>query len=128
MPQMNCFATDLSNDEQVDNAVKGSEVIYLMVGFDYNIKVWREKWPKLMRATIDACIKYRQSCWSEKRKSFLIETVYKNLKKGKRPTWFIEADKKHSFTFTPDAKATAILANTADAYNQVCTYRPIETP
>ena len=34
--------------------------------------------------------------------------------------WFINADKYHSFTFTPDAaKAIAILGNTPDAYNQV---------
>lgn len=53
-------------------------------------------------------------------KSFLIEVVYKNIKKGKKPNWFINADKKHSFTYTPDAaKATALLGNTADAYGQV---------
>jgi nucleoside-diphosphate-sugar epimerase len=53
-------------------------------------------------------------------KSFLIEVVYKNLKKGKRPNWFVDADKKHSFTYTPDAaRATALLGNTQDAYNQV---------
>jgi nucleoside-diphosphate-sugar epimerase len=52
--------------------------------------------------------------------SFLIELVYKNLKKGKRPMWLIDPDKKHSFTYTPDAaSATALLGNTADAYNQV---------
>jgi nucleoside-diphosphate-sugar epimerase len=46
--------------------------------------------------------------------------VYKNLKKGKTANWFINADKKHSFTFTPDAaKATAMLGNTDDAFNQV---------
>jgi nucleoside-diphosphate-sugar epimerase len=53
-------------------------------------------------------------------KSFVNETVYKNLKKGKRANWFMNADKKHSFTFTPDAAvATALLGNTDDAYNQV---------
>ena len=53
-------------------------------------------------------------------KSFLIEVVYKNLKKGKRPNWFIDADKKHSFTFTPDAaRAVALLGNTPDVWNQV---------
>ena len=46
--------------------------------------------------------------------------MYKNLKKGKRPNWFINAGKKHSFIYTPDAaKATAILGNTPDAYDQV---------
>jgi nucleoside-diphosphate-sugar epimerase len=53
-------------------------------------------------------------------KSFVIEMVYKNLKKGKAANWFINADRKHSFTYTPDAaKATALLGNTDDAYNQV---------
>ena len=52
-------------------------------------------------------------------KSFLIETVYKNLKKGKRAQWFCDASKIHSFTYTPDAaKATALLGNTPDAFNQ----------
>ena len=52
--------------------------------------------------------------------SILMETVYKNLKKGKKASWFADADKKHSFTYTPDAaKATALLGNTPDAYNQI---------
>ena len=53
-------------------------------------------------------------------KSFVTEMVYKNLKKGKSANWFVDADKKHSFTYTPDAaRATALLGNTPDAYNQV---------
>jgi nucleoside-diphosphate-sugar epimerase len=53
-------------------------------------------------------------------KSFVNEMVYKNFKKGKAANWFVDADKKHSFTYTPDAaKATALLGNTPDAYNQV---------
>jgi hypothetical protein len=36
------------------------------------------------------------------------------------PTGLLMANKKHSFIYTPDAaKATAILGNTPDAYNQV---------
>ena len=53
------FPADLSNPAIVDQAVEGSDVVYLVVGFDYNIKVWEEKWPRLMRATIDACIKHK---------------------------------------------------------------------
>jgi nucleoside-diphosphate-sugar epimerase len=171
---------DLSDVSNVERAVEGSEVVYLMVGFDYKLKVWQDKWPKLMRATIDACIKHNaklvffdnvylydknsiphmteespinppskkgmvrkeiaEMLLNEVRskkltaliarsadfygpnneKSFLIEVVYKNIKKGKKPNWFIDADKKHSFTYTPDAaRATALLGNTEDAYNQV---------
>ena len=174
------YPADLSDVNMVEKAIIGSEVVYLMVGFEYNSKVWRENWPKLMRATIDACIKhnaklvffdnvymYDQSAIpnmteespinpSSKKgavrkeiadmilkevkagkltaliarsadfygpnneKSLLNEVVYKNIKKGKTPNWFINANLKHSFTYTPDAaKATAILGNTPDAFNQV---------
>jgi nucleoside-diphosphate-sugar epimerase len=171
---------DLSQPGEVDEAVEGSDVVYLVVGFDYKLNVWEEKWPKLMRNTIDACIKNNarlvffdnvymydpgaiphmteespinppakkgevrkqisQMLLDEARsgklmaliarsadfygpgnkKSFVTEMVYKNLKKGRTPNWFINADRKHSFTYTPDAaKATALLGNTTDAYNQV---------
>lgn len=174
------FPADLSDASQVEKAIAGSEVVYLLVGFDYNLKIWKDKWPKLMRSTIDACIKHKAKLvffdnvylydinaiphmtensainppskkgtvrkeiadmllnevksgkltaliarsadfyGPNNDKSFLIEVVYKNIKKGKKPNWFIDINKKHSFTYTPDAaKATALLGNTADAYNQV---------
>lgn len=174
------FPADLADTAQVDKAIEGSAVVYLLVGFDYKKKTWQEKWPKLMRATINACKKYKvklvffdnvylydvsamdhmtedspinarsekgkvrmeisEMLMSEVRsgklnaliarspdfygprneKSFLIEMVYKNIKKGKRPNWFMDATKKHSLIYTPDAaKATALLGNTEDAYNQV---------
>lgn len=52
--------------------------------------------------------------------SFATVTVFHNLKKGKKAQWFIDANKKHSMIYTPDAaKATAILGNTNFAYNQI---------
>ncbi|HEX9253432.1 MAG TPA: NAD-dependent epimerase/dehydratase family protein [Ignavibacteriaceae bacterium] len=52
--------------------------------------------------------------------SFATVTVFENLKKGKKAQWFLDASKKHSMTYTPDAgKATAILGNTNSAYNQI---------
>jgi nucleoside-diphosphate-sugar epimerase len=174
------FPADLSKPEMVDRAVEGSEVVYLVVGLDYKLNVWEAQWPKLMKAVLDACIKYNsrlvffdnvymydinaiphmteespinppsrkgavrkhiaQMLLDEVKagkllaliarsadfygpdndKSVVMEIGYKNLKKGKSANWFINADKKHSFTFTPDAaKATALLGNTVDAFNQV---------
>ena len=174
------FPADLTQPGLIEKAVAGSEVVYLMVGLDYNLKVWQQKWPVIMQATIDACIKHNAKLvffdnvymydinaiahmtenspinppskkgqvrsqiaemmlfaiksgkltgliarsadfyGPNNDKSFLIEVVYKNIKKGKKPNWFMNADKKHSFTYTPDAaKATALLGNTADAYGQV---------
>ena len=55
-----------------------------------------------------------------KKTSILTETVLDNLAKGKKAFWLANAEVKHSFTYTPDAgKATALLGNTLDAYNQV---------
>jgi nucleoside-diphosphate-sugar epimerase len=174
------FPADLTDASQVEKAVEGSEVVYLLVGFDYKLKVWQHNWPRLMRATIDACIKHHAKLvffdnvyiydknaiphmteesainppskkglvrkeiaemllnevnagkltaliarsadfyGPDNEKSLLIELVYKNMKKGKKSNWFINVDKKHSFTYTPDAaKATALLGNTNNAYKQV---------
>jgi nucleoside-diphosphate-sugar epimerase len=52
------MSLDLTLPAAIDRAVKGSDVVYLVVGFDYNIKVWESQWPTLMKNTIDACIKY----------------------------------------------------------------------
>ncbi len=174
------FPADLSDNAQIDKAIEGSEVVYVTIGFDYNIKVWREKWPTLMKAVIESCEKHQAKLVffdnvymydpneipkmteasrvnpSSKKgkvraevaqmildavqskkitaliarsadfygphndKSILVETVVKNLKKGKTAQWFADATQKHSFTYTPDAaKATALLGNTPDTYNQV---------
>ncbi len=52
--------------------------------------------------------------------SMLNETVIKPLSNGKKASWLSSGGFKHSFTYTPDAgKATALLGNTADAFNQV---------
>jgi len=57
---------------------------------------------------------------SIKNASVLTETVFNNLSQGKKANWLGSVKYRHSFTYTPDAgKATALLGNTADAYNQV---------
>lgn len=46
--------------------------------------------------------------------------IFDDFKKGKKASWLVNANKQHNFTYTPDAgKATALLGNTADAFNQV---------
>jgi nucleoside-diphosphate-sugar epimerase len=174
------FPADVTIPGMVDRAVAGSDVVYLVVGFEYKLSVWEDKWPKLMKDTIAACKKHNarlvffdnvymydiksiphmtedsplnppskkglvrkqilQLLMDEVKagklmalvarsadfygtasdKSFITEMVYKNLKNGKNPNWVMNADKKHSFTYIADAaKATALLGNTDDAYNQV---------
>ncbi|MBN8577511.1 MAG: NAD(P)H-binding protein [Cytophagales bacterium] len=174
------FKADLTNREQVFKAVEGSEIVYLMVGFDYNTKLWQQLWPPLIKNVIDACLQVnaklvffdnvyaiggnhvnhitenspisptskkgevraevdRQLLESvEKRnlkaiiarsadffsgvrkKSMLMNIVYDNLAKGKKAQWFCNAKVIHSVSYTPDlAKGTAILGNSAEAYNQI---------
>ncbi len=174
------FPADLLDPEKVDKAIEGSEVVYLLVGFEYKTKVWKESWPLLMHSVITSCKKHKAklvffdnmylydanelphmtensrinppSVKGEIRKivydmmmdevksgnltalvarsadfygpgnetSFVIQVIYKNLLKGKNPNWFLDVNNKHSLTYTPDAaKATAILGNTPDAFNQV---------
>ena len=174
------FPADLTDANALDKAIEGSEIVYLVIGFDYNLKTWQNNWPKLMKATIESCIKHQAKlvffdnmymydkseipnmtedsainpsskkgvvrkiiaemllkAVKEKKinaliarapdfygpgnkNSYLIQVVYNNLIKGKNANWFINANKKHSFIYTPDAaKATALLGNTPDSYNQV---------
>lgn len=46
---------DITKRDSVVEAVKGSEVVYLTAGFQYDIRVWRETWPVVMRNVLDAC-------------------------------------------------------------------------
>jgi len=173
------FKANLFNADETFKAVKGSEVVYLTVGLQYDTNVWRTQWPPLMKNVIEACKEHNNKLvffdnvysygkvngWmtentpdkpdSEKGKvrawlnemimnevrqgnlkaliakaadfygpetplSFVKIMVFDNFKKGKKAQWFINVNKKHSFTYTPDAgKGTAILGNTESAYNQV---------
>lgn len=52
--------------------------------------------------------------------SVVTVTVFDNLSRGKSAQWLVNDQVKHSFTYTPDAgKATALLGNTENAFNQV---------
>src|ERR1700742_2529374 len=52
------FAADVTNAAELDSAIAGSEIVYLTVGFEYKLAVWRKNWPALMSNTIASCKKY----------------------------------------------------------------------
>ncbi|MEQ9423024.1 MAG: NAD-dependent epimerase/dehydratase family protein [Cyclobacteriaceae bacterium] len=54
-PGDDLFPCDLTDPVKLKEAVKGSEVVYLTVGLDYNLKVWEDIWPRIMRGAIEAC-------------------------------------------------------------------------
>lgn len=54
-PTDETFAADLLDANAVSEAVKGSDVAYLVAGLKYDANVWADQWPRVMRNTIDAC-------------------------------------------------------------------------
>lgn len=50
---------DLSDPAMLDDAVKGSDVVYVTIAFEYKTSVWKEKWPTFMRSLIESCKKHR---------------------------------------------------------------------
>jgi len=54
------------------------------------------------------------------RNGMIREMIFKNFASNKKANWLSSLNYKHSVTYTPDAgKATALLGNTENAYNQV---------
>ena len=49
------FPASLLDAELTQQAVQGSEVVYLTVGLPYRLKVWQHQWPLIMDNVIDAC-------------------------------------------------------------------------
>jgi len=54
-PTDELFKADLTNREDVFKAIEGSDIVYLLVGLQYNTKVWQQQWPPLVKNVIDAC-------------------------------------------------------------------------
>jgi nucleoside-diphosphate-sugar epimerase len=48
------IAADLSNLDDTLRAVSGSRIVFLVVGLKYDVKVWRELWPRIMHNAIEA--------------------------------------------------------------------------
>jgi nucleoside-diphosphate-sugar epimerase len=49
------FKADLTRREEVLAAIEGSEIVYVVVGFPYNLKVWQDSWPPFIHNVIDGC-------------------------------------------------------------------------
>lgn len=53
------FPANLLDAAKTDEAVKGSDIVYLTVGLPMDADLWAEQFPAMMRNTIDACKKHR---------------------------------------------------------------------
>lgn len=58
-PTDKVFAADLLDKHQTEEAVKGSEVVYLTAGLPMDTQLWIDQWPSLMTNVISACKKYK---------------------------------------------------------------------
>jgi nucleoside-diphosphate-sugar epimerase len=75
---------------------------------------------EVAKGTLTALIARSADFYGPNANNNITQMIIDNFKKGKKADWLASADKIHSFTYTPDAgKATALLGNTADAYNKV---------
>ncbi|MFZ4401127.1 MAG: NAD-dependent epimerase/dehydratase family protein [Bacteroidales bacterium] len=52
------FSADFTDANQINQAVKGSEICYITVGFEYNTKIWQQQWPFFIKNVVEACIQY----------------------------------------------------------------------
>ena len=50
---------DLLNTSQVEQAVAGSEIVYLTVGLPYDTKIWQAEWEPIMQNVINACERHQ---------------------------------------------------------------------
>ena len=55
IPGAENIIADVTDRDSVFDAVKGSDYVYLLVGLEYSLKVWKSSWPVIMRNVIDAC-------------------------------------------------------------------------
>jgi nucleoside-diphosphate-sugar epimerase len=59
IPGAESFKADISSYEQVLASVQNSDVVYICAGLAYDVKVWADLWPKIMKNAIEACKQVR---------------------------------------------------------------------
>lgn len=52
------FGTDISNYDEVKNATKDTEIVFLTMGLQFYTKDWQKTWPIFMHNLINACIEF----------------------------------------------------------------------
>lgn len=52
------YPMDLNDLSKLDDALKGSKIVYLVVGFEYKLSVWQDIWPRFVQEVINACKKH----------------------------------------------------------------------
>jgi nucleoside-diphosphate-sugar epimerase len=118
-------AADLMHYQQVAEAVKGSSVVYLTAGLQYNVKIWAQSWPVIMRNTIDACQQHQAKliffdniyCLGKVNGPMTEETPFNPVSKKGEIRARIASDLLNEIKA---GKLTALIARAADFYGPHC--------
>ncbi len=49
------YKAEILNADELKHAISGSEIVYVTVGFEYSIKIWRQNWPKFIQNLLTIC-------------------------------------------------------------------------
>lgn len=180
MQDADTMIADMTRQDDAIRAVSGAHIAILTLGLQYNLKIWQEFWPRIMKNVIEACKQegtkliffdnvymyglvhgkmteqtpYNPSSkkgevrvkiarmienefnggsltasiarsadlygpWGDK-SSVPYIMVLDKLLKSKKPQWMVNADSRHSFTYTLDAaRALYMLAMDEKTFGQV---------
>ncbi|HSJ69201.1 MAG TPA: NAD-dependent epimerase/dehydratase family protein [Anditalea sp.] len=49
------LTADLLNPDELENAIKGSDIVYVTIGFPYRYKIWKKEWPSFIKSLLTIC-------------------------------------------------------------------------
>src|SRR4051794_38616715 len=49
------LSLDVNDLKQINTAIKGSKIVYVVIGFEYKLSVWQKIWPAFMKEVLWAC-------------------------------------------------------------------------
>ncbi len=116
------YPIDVNDLSQIDKAIAGSEVVYVVIGFEYKLSVWQTIWPVFLQEVIKACKKYKARLvffdnvymYEKSAIPFMTETspVHAPSKKGK------VRQQLHEMIMNEvnNGSLTALIARSADFY------------
>lgn len=54
-PSDEILSANLLVKEELEKAVKDSEIVYVTIGFPYSYKIWKKNWPKFIQNLLEVC-------------------------------------------------------------------------
>ena len=54
-PDCEIVKADALNRSQMREAIRGSKVVFMLIGIEYKLQVWQKSWPQIMENLIESC-------------------------------------------------------------------------